>query len=143
MIDYYNEVNGIMPNLIIIDESTEIPKKVWEELLMGKKEETRLKSRVKASIKKKYPDAFIYAISDRWISGMPDLFIIIQGVQFFLELKIPGEKPRKLQKATICKINKAGGYAYARTTVKDCMDLIEILLDSKKNPTKYAGGIIE
>lgn len=79
--------------------------------------ELALKNRVLAMLKKEYPEAFVWKISDRWCAGVPDLLIINNGVHIFIELKYEKGKLSKIQEYTIEKINLAGGEAHiCRTT---------------------------
>lgn len=89
--------------------------------------ELDLKRKVLKAIKKQFPKAWVWKISDRFYSGIPDLFIIHNGVHIFIELKRPGEKPTKIQIYTMNKINEAGGFALCVSSVGTAMQAIKIL----------------
>jgi hypothetical protein len=96
--------------------------------------EQNLKTRVIKTLKYDYPGCFIWKISDRWVSGMPDLLWIYQGVHAFFELKVEKDSPNKfkLQKHIISKINAAGGHAYMVWDVLTARTICRDLLNSKE-----------
>ena len=57
-------------------------------------------------------------------SGVPDRIVIGNGKVIFIELKAPGEKPRKLQRYVIAKMRKAG----ADVRVADSNELVDAIL---------------
>ena len=56
-------------------------------------------------------DLYWYKVSDRFLSGVPDIYMIYQGQSAHIELKATGKKPRDLQAYTMGKIRRAGGLA--------------------------------
>ena len=60
---------------------------------------------------KKHPDIWYVKISDRFISGIPDIFVCHQGRFMAFELKSGKGVVSKIQQATIRNIRKAGGFA--------------------------------
>ncbi|MCB0421157.1 MAG: VRR-NUC domain-containing protein [Bdellovibrionales bacterium] len=54
---------------------------------------------------------YSHKVSDRFSSGVPDYFVIINGYHLWIELKASGEKPRPIQNHTMARINEAGGRA--------------------------------
>jgi len=62
------------------------------------------------------------------LNGVPDRILIGNGHTVFIELKRPGEKPRKLQEFRIKQIRKAGGHA----RVIDSYTGIDALLNELK-----------
>ena len=50
-----------------------------------------------------------YKISDRYMTGFPDLIYIVDANVFFIELKRPGENPTPAQAKHGLKIKAAGG----------------------------------
>ena len=50
-------------------------------------------------------------------SGIPDLHIILNGRAYWVEVKVPGKRPTRLQEHTLQEIGEAGGcplgYIYA------------------------------
>lgn len=48
--------------------------------------------------------------------GVPDRIIVGHGVTLFVELKAPGEKPRKLQREQFKKMRRGGAQVYVLDT---------------------------
>jgi hypothetical protein len=91
--------------------------------------ETQLKIKVMRMIKRNFPMAWVWKISDQWVSGIPDLLIILDGIHFFIELKIEGGKVQKIQEYTINSINKAGGRAFV---CRSEQEVFQILREGRK-----------
>lgn len=66
-------------------------------------------------------------------AGVPDRIVVGNGLTAFVELKRPGEKPRKLQKAIIARIRAAGGIACIADT-KEKVDAVLNALEAGKRP---------
>lgn len=66
-------------------------------------------------------------------SGVPDRIIIGHGQTIFVELKAPGEVPRKLQIRVMEKIKKHGGICYVIDTKEKVDFLFEELLKKDTN----------
>lgn len=63
------------------------------------------------------------------LAGIPDRLILLQGGKMaFVELKAPGEKPRKLQQVRIKQLRKMGFMCF----VVDGTEMISDVLDSIK-----------
>jgi hypothetical protein len=60
--------------------------------------------------------------------GWPDITGHIGGIHVEIEVKQPGEKPRKLQLARIRKLNENGAIAFWTDSVAEGMELLEGLL---------------
>lgn len=69
-----------------------------------------LESRIQAKIIERYQ-------ADGWLvirliqtnmNGIPDLLLLKDGIARFIEVKRPGQKPRKLQQYRIEQLRKAG-----------------------------------
>ncbi len=73
--------------------------------------ESSLKETCLAYLKKRYPDVWVVKISDRWISGIPDLIVCNNGRFMAFELKAERGVVSRIQQATIERIRKAGGFA--------------------------------
>lgn len=64
------------------------------------------------------------------VTGIPDRLVLMPGGKMaFVELKAPGEKPRKLQQVRIKQLQKMG----FKTYVVDGMEQIGDILDEIKN----------
>jgi hypothetical protein len=90
--------------------------------------EQDLKRRVIKTLKDEFPGCFIWKISDRWISGIPDILFIYKGVHIFFELKTDKGVVSKIQQYTIDKIMASGGYAYAVRSVEEVKRICGILI---------------
>lgn len=63
------------------------------------------------------------------LAGIPDRLILLPGGKMaFVELKAPGEKPRKLQQVRIKQLRKMGFMCF----VVDGLEMISNVLDSIK-----------
>lgn len=60
-------------------------------------------------------------------NGVPDRVLIGHGLTFFVELKAPGEEPRKLQQRVIEHIRDHGGTVYVIDTKDGVNELFETL----------------
>ena len=61
-------------------------------------------------LKLEFPDAFIVKISDKFVSGLPDVMMINKSIAYFFELKTKS-KLSKLQTYTLKRLNMAGATA--------------------------------
>ncbi|MBI5643242.1 MAG: hypothetical protein HY954_07180 [Deltaproteobacteria bacterium] len=87
--------------------------------------ETRLKNKVVQFIKKNYPNAWLYKVSDRFTAGIPDLIICKEGVFYAIELKVGSNKATPIQSYVLRQIRFAGGRAAVCRSVEDVKRLIE------------------
>ena len=71
--------------------------------------ESKLQDKCMKWVRKEFPDAFHVKLSDRFNSGILDTLHVIDGTVYFIELKVPGKKPSKLQAHTIKVLNENGG----------------------------------
>ena len=60
--------------------------------------------------------------------GVPDRILIGNGLTFFVELKAPGEKPRKLQERVFAKMQKHGAIVYVIDSKEGVDKLFEEIL---------------
>ena len=74
--------------------------------------ETKYKCRAVKLIKRELPDAFVYHPTDRWVSGIPDIFILYKGVFAAVELKVYRNTASKIQVVVLARIAKAGGLTW-------------------------------
>lgn len=61
-------------------------------------------------------------------TGWPDITGHIGGIHVEIEVKQPGEKPRKLQLARIRKLREHGAIAFWTDSVEECMGVLGIKL---------------
>lgn len=106
---------------------------------MGKPEDNLVK-RIVDRVRKQYPSAYILKTHGGGMQrgGIPDLFIVIRGVFFALEVKRqqPGESEASarsratlLQLAEIEKIRTAGGISSVVISVEEALEEISKGLD--------------
>ena len=69
-------------------------------------------------------DIWFTKVSDRYITGVPDIVGCISGRFFALELKRDEGKPSKLQEYNIELLRRAGGEACVIRTVKEALEII-------------------
>lgn len=58
-------------------------------------------------------------------NGVPDRIVIIKSKCYFVELKRPGVKPRKLQKAVMKTFNRLGFKVYVIDSIEKVGDFID------------------
>ena len=73
-------------------------------------------------------NALYYKFVSPMNSGVPDRCIIMKGYTIFVELKKPGEKPRKLQEKQIEKMQRHG----ATVCVIDNKESVDSFFESMK-----------
>jgi hypothetical protein len=88
--------------------------------------ERQVRNKVLKELKKR--NIFVMSLSDKFMSGYPDLLCIKPNIPkpdyFFIELKRPGKTVSKIQEYTHSEIRLRGGVVY----VISCMEqLLEIL----------------
>jgi len=71
--------------------------------------ESDLKRKVLKFLKATYPEAWIYAPSDKFYSGIPDILMLDMRHLIAIELKIEGKKAEPIQSYVLRQIKKAGG----------------------------------
>ena len=60
------------------------------------------------------------------IAGIPDRLVLLPGGQAaFVELKAPGEKPRKLQRMRIKQLQRLGFRCYVIDSMQQVADLVD------------------
>lgn len=57
-------------------------------------------------------------------AGLPDLFGIIAGLTYAIEVKCPGKKPTVIQINTLSQLRKAGAIVMIAESVEEVMDVI-------------------
>lgn len=67
-----------------------------------------------------------YSVTQRFHAGWPDMQVIINGITFYIELKVEPNGPTELQKKTLFKLAEAGAPALIMTRRKDGTELITI-----------------
>lgn len=70
-----------------------------------------------------------YKFTSPGTDGVPDRVLIGHGMTVFVELKAPGEKPRKLQVHTFEEMRKHGAIVYVVDTKEGVNELLSNLLN--------------
>ena len=70
-----------------------------------------------------------YKFTSPGTDGVPDRVLIGHGMTVFVELKAPGEKPRKLQIHTFEEMRKHGATVYVVDTKEGVNELLSNLLN--------------
>lgn len=87
--------------------------------------ESRFKCAAVKLIRKELPNAWIYHPSDKWISGIPDLFVLDHGVLAAIELKVGKNTATRLQLITLERIGAAGAITAICRDAAGIRDVIE------------------
>lgn len=66
-------------------------------------------------------------------AGIPDRLLLCDGNYIFIELKKPGEKPRKLQIYMIEKLKSYGATVYVADSKEKIDKIINLILERKNN----------
>ena len=64
-------------------------------------------------------------------SGVPDCFVIIDGVTYFFEIKYGRDKLSKLQEVTIDKLNVDKSIAYVVKSYEEFIDAVTAITGTK------------
>lgn len=96
--------------------------------------ETQLKNKVKAMLKKEFPLVYAQKINDRCTHGIPDFLMCVCGRFVAIELKVKGNKPTKIQEYHTNNIIKSGGIAKVCYTVNEVRETLKEV-DNETNRT--------
>lgn len=86
--------------------------------------ERQLRNRILNLLKKE--GWYIIPVSDRFFSGIPDLYILKQGRNVWLEIKAPSGIVSKIQQYTINQLVSHGGEAYVVRSVEEVKGVINV-----------------
>lgn len=86
--------------------------------------ESQLTRRVGRMLREEFPGVWSYKVSDRFRSGLPDFLLCVDGQLIGVELKVGNNKPTRLQKYYIDKINASGGRARVCRSVSEVRDFL-------------------
>lgn len=88
--------------------------------------ETKLQQQMQDYIKRTYPGSFVMKIHGNRFQkvGVPDLYVIINGVSMHIEVKCDYNKTSPVQDAVIREIKQAGGNACVVYNLKELEDKI-------------------
>jgi hypothetical protein len=71
--------------------------------------ETQFKNKVLRFLKKELPGAWVFHPSEKYVSGIPDIFILYHALFAAIELKMKPNKATPLQVVMLARIAAAGG----------------------------------
>ena len=75
--------------------------------------EIQLTAKIKVMIRREFPGVYVQRVSDKFLSGLPDLRVICFGLSGDLEIKLPGKgkasRPSEIQEKVMEWITAAGG----------------------------------
>ena len=88
--------------------------------------ENTLQRKIQKYLKENLPNSVVWKNhGDQYsVKGMPDIMCVYERNIICIEVKIPGNKPTKLQEVTLKKLSKAGaitGVAYSIDDVKQML----------------------
>jgi hypothetical protein len=87
--------------------------------------ESKFKCRVVAYLKRELPGAWVYHPTDRWVSGIPDLLILYEGIFAAIELKVGKNQATKLQLIVLQRIGAAGGITAICRDMSDIKKMVQ------------------
>ena len=96
--------------------------------------ETQIEQKLKNEIEKL--DGLYYKFISPEHNGVPDRVVICRGQVFFVELKRPGEKPRRLQDAIHYKMRKRGAHVLVISNEKEIDSLVAYLKNKRNKPSR-------
>lgn len=73
-------------------------------------------------------------------NGMPDRLLLYDSRHWFVELKRPGKRPTKLQRAVARKITRRGGVCLWADTYARVEAIVEALVSGSRPPTELVYG---
>ena len=106
--------------------------------------EIELTQKIKNMIKREFPDAYIQRVSDRFLSGIPDLRVISYGLSGDIEVKLPNSKASKtsaIQDKILEYISAAGGAVAVVKSVDEAR--IFMIRLQRKGRVLYESGICQ
>ena len=105
------------------------------ELFMN---ESQLKRQVLKYLKTSFPSCWVYAPSDRFYSGVPDILMLWAGILYAFELKTNRGKVTKLQEHVLKQIEISGGKSKVFRSIMEVMnyflDFTDCHIPRKKVP---------
>ena len=78
-----------------------------------------LTAKIKVMIRKEFPGVYVQRVSDRFLSGIPDLRIVCYGLSGDLEIKIGNGKVSPIQQKILDRISAAGGTCGVAKSVEE------------------------
>lgn len=84
--------------------------------------EARIQTQILNFLKVHYPNAIVWKLADRSLSGIPDILFIHKGRVVWFEVKIYGKKPTEIQKYVGEKLKENGVEWYIVHSVDECKE---------------------
>lgn len=93
-----------------------------------RKPESKLVGKILDALAEKYPDSYFRKIHGNQFqhAGIPDLIGCISGWFVAMEVKLPGQEPRRIQDHELTLIAQAGGINCCVTSVQDALLVAKI-----------------
>lgn len=94
---------------------------------MTSQPESRLQRRIQDELKS--AGAFVFKVhgSEFMMAGLPDIVGCYRSIFFGIEVKMPGNKPSKIQARRLREIGQAGGMTCVAYDVPDAMGVIRAI----------------
>jgi len=88
--------------------------------------ENTLQRKIQKYLKDNLPDAVVWKNHGNQYSviGLPDIMCVHKGKIICIEVKIPGNKPTKLQEVTLQKLSNAGAITGVAYSIEDVEKII-------------------
>lgn len=92
--------------------------------------ENTLQRKIQKYLKENLPNSVVWKNHGNQYSviGLPDIMCVYNGKILCIEVKLPGNKPTKLQEITLQKLSTAGAITAVAYSIEDVQ---KILLESK------------
>lgn len=92
---------------------------------MTTKPESRLQRRIRRRLEEEFGAWFFKVHGNPFQpTGIPDLIGSVHGLFIAIEVKMPGETPKKIQVRQIAAINEAGGYATVVESIDEAIEFV-------------------
>jgi len=97
--------------------------------------ESSLTNNIKKKLKKEVGGVWIKVHGGpRQRKGLPDLHGTVEGLSIWIEIKVPGNKPTKLQEETMKEINEVGkALAFYTTSTEDAVNRVKEYIERRNN----------
>lgn len=95
--------------------------------------ESSLTNNIKKKLKKEVGGVWIKVHGGpRQRKGLPDLHGTVEGFSIWIEVKVPGNSPTKLQEETIKELNEKGkALAFYTTSVEDAVNKVKEYIERR------------
>ena len=87
--------------------------------------ETQFKCKMMTLIRKELPGAWVHHPAEKFVSGIPDLFILHKGIFAAIELKVGRNKPSAIQLVTLERLGQAGAITGVCWTKEEVIRIVE------------------